>query len=272
MKTQLGVIGNPISHSLSPLMHTAALNACGLTNWRYDAYCVEDLPAFVQNSRNTLRGYNVTIPHKQAIMPLLDHLDISAQHANAVNTVVNTQGTLTGFNTDGYGFMVPLETMDLTGKTALIMGAGGAAIAIAASLMTRNLDQLVIINRTLKNAHHIVTTCQSISATTLHTDTNPSAYLGDSSLVINTTPIGMTGHNSRPLFDTFDWVTPTHTCYDIIYTPATTPFLYEAKKRGAHIINGLAMFIYQGAKAFDYFTNTTAPTDIMTRAVLAKLG
>ena len=260
--TLLGVIGNPISHSLSPLMHNHVLRQVGL-QWQYLPFLLgsdQDLPGFLNWMRGSnLRGINVTVPYKEAVIPYLDQMDEVASALGAVNTIVNEAGQLKGYNTDAPGFIEGLD-FDVTDKQVVILGAGGSAKAIAYALLNSAVGSLCIQNRQLERATqlkaqlHSQGICPDISVFELHTKAAYQA-LAKADLVVQCTSVGMDA-KSNPLTQ-MDWVNPQQYIIDIIYSPLKTPFLAVAQSNGATIQNGLGMLAGQAAKAFEYFTNKT---------------
>ena len=273
---QLAVIGDPISHSLSPLMHSAAIEVLKI-NYSYTALNIKphELKSFVQQlTKNNWKGINVTIPHKQTIIPYLDTLDPSAQRANAVNTVVVKNDKLIGYNTDGYGFLQGFKhhNINIRDKHILLLGAGGAGYGIAASLLQSPIKSMTISNRNVKKATQLCQSLKLMNSTPITTiewnETNLINAAKNNDIIINTTPIGMINMTSQPLFDDYSWVNNEKVCYDIIYNPLMTPFLRNSAAKNATVINGLDMFVGQGAKAFELFTDIEPSHDVMKRAVL----
>ncbi|CAH1202778.1 Shikimate dehydrogenase (NADP(+)) [Paenibacillus plantiphilus] len=270
------VIGDPIRQSKSPTMMNCAFRETGL-NGIYTAFHItsERLADFVAGVRAMgIRGVNVTIPHKLDIMPLLDEIDESAQAIGAVNTIVNEDGNLIGYNTDGLGYVRSLKEEaepELEGKRILIIGAGGATRGIIYALAKEGVGSIVISNRTVERAQVLVDAFGS------HTDIRVIGMdklkdaCGEADIIINTTSLGMYPHVEETPIDT-SWLRPDTIASDLIYNPLITRFLEEAKSRGCRIHGGLGMFIYQGAYAFEYWTGVPAPVQAMRSAVLDALG
>lgn len=268
-----GVIGNPIGHSMSPAMHNGAFRALDMDCY-YNGFQVkgEDLEATIAGMRVLqIKGFNVTTPHKVAVMAYLDEIDDVAKQIGAVNTVVNCNGKLIGYNTDGYGYIQSLEEeMNLTveGKRVLLLGAGGACRAIYFSLLTKGVAQVDIANRTIEKAqdivgNHPINRVYGLEAVT--------AQLSNYDVIIHTTTVGMYPHvDQTPL--SLIGIKKGAIVSDIIYNPLKTMFLQEAEQLGARIHNGLGMFVYQGALAFEKWTGTFPPTDRMKKIVMKKLG
>lgn len=267
----LGIIGDPIEHSMSPVIQNAALRDAG-TDYIYLAFRVkrEALEQAIIGMRAlNIAGLNVTIPHKVAVIQLLDRLDHLAEMIGSVNTIVNDGGILTGYNTDATGFLKPLlkRRIELKGRKAIILGAGGAARAISFVLVDRGVS-LTIINRTLDKAID----CARQVNNTLHSDVaalalnpeNLKRAIGQADILINATSIGMSPDvNETPLKK--DWLRPGLIVYDIVYNPMETKLLKEARGAGAMAISGTDMLIWQGALAFEKWTGMQAPVDLMKR-------
>ncbi|TCI28732.1 shikimate dehydrogenase [Exiguobacterium sp. SL-10] len=241
---RLAVIGHPIAHSLSPVLHEQWLRASGLFG-RYEALDVaaDELADLFQTMRDgNWDGFNVTIPYKEAVIPYLDALDHAAEAAGAVNTVYRRDGKLIGTNTDGAGLVAALDRhTDWTGRV-LVIGAGGAARGIISALPTRSVT---VTNRTMERAERLAAAF-GIEALAL-TDVDLSRY----DVIIQTTSVGMNGVDS-PI--SLKGLRQNTVVCDIIYRPLVTPFLKEAAKTDAKIVYGTAMFVGQGALAFEYWT------------------
>jgi shikimate dehydrogenase len=277
--TLVGLIGWPVGHSVSPPMHNAAFAALGL-DWCYVPLPVPLEPATrigdaVRGLRALgLRGANVTVPHKQAVMPYLDQLTPAAQAIGAVNTIrIEADGQLLGDNTDAPGFVADLRDhgVDPTGQRVLVLGAGGSARAVVYGLAAAGSRAITICNRTWAKANSLATEMQALfpACPMLVTDfSEPLAALSaDADLIVNSTSLGMTPH-----VDGLPWATdvafrPSQTVYDLIYNPPQTRLLQKASADGAQAIGGLGMLIWQGAIAFEIWTGSAAPVDVMRRTV-----
>ncbi|MFK2824440.1 shikimate dehydrogenase [Bacillus sp. B190/17] len=276
MKKLFGVIGDPIAHSMSPLMHNDAFGRLGIDGY-YQPFHVkpDDLEAAVRGMKAIgVQGFNVTIPHKSAIIPLLDQVDPLARAIGAVNTVVREQNGWTGYNTDGMGFVRGLREAygePLEDKRVLLIGAGGAARAIYYTLASENVNQIDIANRTLEKASVLVDNCPYPVASKVQTTDEAAKQLDVYDIVIQTTSIGMT-----PLIEesplSMANMKPGAFVSDIIYNPLETKILKDAEERGARIQNGLKMFVYQGALAFEKWTGQTPDIDSMEEIVRHQLG
>lgn len=265
----LGVIGWPIVHSLSPAMQQGAIESAGV-DYSYIALPVRpgDLQAAVAGLKALqFRGWNVTIPHKQAIMPLLDEIDEDAKVIGAVNTVVNEDGRLLGYNTDVLGFLAPLQAqgLELSGRQAVVLGAGGAARAVLWGLHKSGVEKITVVLRSPAKAQPLVEACAEWSGNTelvvcSFSDPAYAEALSQTDLLINTTPLGMAPKVEESPLVNWEQVKPEAFVYDIIYTPAETKFLSEAKAHGHKIQNGEQMLVGQGAAAFRKWTGKAADT------------
>jgi len=276
----VGVIGWPIAHSVSPAMHNAAFRALGL-DWCYVPFPVhpERLAQALAGVRGLgLGGINVTVPHKQALLSLVDELTPEARAVGAVNTVIVKGETLLGHNTDVGGFLRALGEAgcDARGCAALVLGAGGAARAVVYAL-ARVGAQVTLLNRTASRAHDLAREFASLSAgarpkggpldeQTLRR-TAPQARL-----IVNTTPLGM-----WPEVDTSPWIEgvpfPADALlFDLIYNPRETLLMRQARAGGARAVDGLRMLVHQGAEAFELWTGVRPPIEVMYAACKAALG
>ncbi|MCF6092906.1 shikimate dehydrogenase [Microaerobacter geothermalis] len=270
-----GVLGFPVRHSLSPQMHNKAFQSLQL-NFRYGSFSVEPskLSDAVRGIRGLgFRGVNVTIPHKVAILPYLDEIDQEASLIGAVNTVVNENGRLIGYNTDGRGYVQSLKEetgIEITGKKILILGAGGAARAISVSLALEGAEQLWIANRTPEKGKQLAQSLQSLSKADDISWAEIPSVIQQVAVVVNTTSVGMFP-NIEEIPISPDLLHSNLLVSDLIYNPMETKLLIEAEKRGASIHKGLGMFIYQGALAFQLWTGKEAPISLMRETVLQEL-
>lgn len=275
------VIGDPIHHSKSPLMLNRAFRETG-ENGIYTAFHItgDRLGAFIQGVRAMgIRGVNVTIPHKVEIMSHLDEIDASARALGAVNTIVNDNGRLIGYNTDGIGYVRSLKeeaVADLAGKRIVLLGAGGAARGIVYALAAERPATITIVNRTIDRAEELAA---SVSGHTGLKDVRAVGAFGlemacrQADVVINTTSIGMSPQTEGlPMDINVSWLKTEAVASEIIYNPLKTRFLREAEAAGRRVHGGLGMFIYQGAYAFEYWTGKPAPVPAMRETVLEALG
>jgi len=272
-----GIIGYPVSHSASPRMHAAAYRSLGL-NWAYVPFPVKphELESSIRGLQSLgIMGVNVTIPYKEAVIPYLHELSPAAARMGSVNTIVNRNGRLTGYSTDGQGFILSLERearISPKGQSAFLIGAGGAARSIAFALVEAGVSELWISNRTrfrvdaLKHDIEVaypdakVTTVDDRSIQMIHA-------LEECKIVINTTPLGMPpNEDARPIEST-QWVTSDHWVCDIIYKPFPTRWLADVQAKGANILGGAGMLAGQGILAFHLFTGLEVAYDVMRREV-----
>jgi len=275
----VAVIGDPVAHSRSPLMHNAAFRALDLP-FAYCAFRVVpgEVGAAVAAVRALgLAGLNVTIPHKQAVIPHLDTLSEVARLTGAVNTIVNRDGVLHGENTDVPGLSRALDEAGLAPrvKLALVLGAGGSARAAVAALGRRARRVVLAARREAQAAELVASLAPGVRA---RLETLPLAdlaepagaaakLLGQADVVVNTTPVGMHGGPFVPF--AFGTTRPECLFYDLIYTERETPFLAGARRARRRGANGLGMLLHQGAIAFELWTGVAPPVDVMRRALRA---
>lgn len=271
--TNFGVIGYPIAHSLSPVMQNAGIQAAGL-DCAYIAMPVapESLPQAVAGLRSlNFHGWNVTIPHKQAIMDCLDEIHEDARIIGAVNTVHNDNGRLIGYNTDVTGFISAMKKHGFqpAGKAATLLGAGGAARAIIWGLIKEHVKSLTIGVRNVPKVQPMADSFREyldIKVLDWHSE-EFAARLPKTKLLINSTPLGMTPKvDAMPPVD-WEKINPDTFVYDIIYTPAETLFLKTAREHGCQTLNGEEMLVGQGAEAFRIWTGHELPVDVMQEAL-----
>jgi shikimate dehydrogenase len=273
-----GLVGDPVEHSLSPAMHNVAFREAGL-DYVYLPFLVKPdrLAAAVAGLRALdVRGFNVTVPHKVAILPFLDNLDPLAVKIGAVNTVVNTGGSLCGFNTDAGGFYRSLEERGVNpeGKKVAVLGAGGAARAVSYILVEKGA-RVTVINR----REHL-DRARDIADMLVKSHGGPVAVVALDDLaqglrgvdiLVNTTSVGMWPHTGDTLV-TAALLKEIPVVFDIVYNPITTTLLKDAGKAGAKTIGGADMLAWQGALAFEKWTGRPAPLDVMRRVILATLS
>ncbi len=272
-----GVIGEPIEHTLSPLMHNAAFEALKL-DFVFLAFRVK--PAEVENAVNgmralNIRGLNVTMPHKTTVIKHLDRVDLSAQIVNSVNTVLNKENLLFGFNTDGVGALKALKEngVELKGRKVLLLGAGGAARAIAYT-MAKEADELAVLNRTVKQAQALAKLLEKSFnkkiATGSLSSSDIQSNLQDSDILINATSLGMKPKaEESPVAPKL--LRSNLAVMDIVYNPLETKLAKDAKAAGAKVVSGVEMLIYQGAASFEIWTGKSAPVEVMRQAALSHL-
>jgi shikimate dehydrogenase len=274
-----GIIGDPIAHSMSPAIHNAAFDKLGL-NYLYVPFRVkrEELDKAIAGVRAlNIRGLNVTIPHKVTVIPFLDELDPLAQRIGAVNTIVNDDGALTGYNTDATGFLQTLleRGVEPRGKNVVILGAGGASRAISFIIAERGA-QLVILNRLLELdwAEELASRIsqvfkKEVKALELN-GKNLAKVLDKADILVNATSVGMSPNiDETPVSP--DLLRPSLTVFDIVYNPIKTRLLREAEAAGAKTISGVDMLVWQGALAFELWTGAKAPVKLMRETAIKGL-
>ena len=271
------IIGDPVEHSLSPVMHNAAFKELGL-NLVYVAFTVttKELKTAILGARSLgLRGLNVTMPHKNAVMNYLDEVDATAKAIGAVNTILNNQGKLIGYNTDGNGAMIALKENGVypEKKKMLLLGSGGAAKAIAYQAV-QDVDELVILNRSPEKAKELAEMLQKNFGKKVKSGTLSSAVLEEelktTDILVNATSVGMHPDVNRSPVPS-NLLKRDLCVMDIIYNPLETRLVMDAKVVGAKVVSGVEMLIYQGAVAFEVWTNCPAPVDVMRKAALNEL-
>ncbi len=273
------LIGDPVNHSLSPLIQNSAFAALNL-NYSYITFKVtaEELAETISSLRKiNIAGLNVTIPHKVNIIKYIDDLSPEARLAGAVNTINNEKGHFIGYNTDIYGLIDPIEKrqISLNNIEILILGAGGSCRAALISLVQKNqyIHRINIINRDQNKLQKVIKLGKGLGLNCIPHDYSNKQKLKDislnSKLIINTTSIGLNNEKS-PL--EIDFINKDSFVFDIIYKPIFTDLLEKAKKAGANLIFGYEMLLYQGAKAFEIWTGKKAPVEIMRKALLGIFG
>ncbi|KRG17139.1 shikimate dehydrogenase [Lederbergia galactosidilytica] len=271
-----GVIGDPIAHSLSPVMHNREFKELGMEAYYHPFHIkAANLEVAIKGMKAIgVEGFNITIPHKTAIIPFLDRIDPLAQAIGAINTVVRENDQWIGFNTDGEGFMRALQAEwkeELGDERVLIIGAGGAAKAIFYTLLSKGIKHIDICNRTVERALNLIESCPYKGYSSALSFAAAEDKLNGYTLVIQTTSIGMYPNvDQSPL--SLSRLNQQAFVSDIIYNPFQTAFLKLAKEQGAQIQNGLGMFVYQGALAFEKWTGEMPNTKRMTEIVMKQLG
>jgi len=279
----VGVFGDPVEHTVSPAMHNAAFLALGIDMvylpLRVFAEPISELGDAIKGIKAmNMRGVNITIPHKENAIKYLDEIDEHAAEIGAVNTVVNKNGLLVGYNTDGPGYLLSLRKYTgfiPEGKRILIFGAGGASRAVVYAILAARPASLLIANRTIERA---VALKDKFGARFKEVEVNVTTpdsaltreFAKEADLVVNTTPLGMGGKGAPgiPVED----LSESAVVSDIVYTPLETGFLKRAKERGLKTHDGLSMLVKQGAVTFELWTGQRAPLDIMRQAALQALS
>lgn len=262
------IIGDPVEHSLSPQIHNAAYKALGIDDqFVFVAAHVkpEDLAQTLSGVRAMhIRGLTCTIPHKTTVMHYLDAIDETARKIGAVNTIVNENGKLTGYNTDWLGVVTPLEKVTtIKDKKVAVIGAGGAARAVVYGIFKHG-GKVTIFNRTIKKAKQLAEEFGCAYAAN-----DDFAIIKDMDIIFNATSVGLDAKKDEtPLPKVF--ITNNHIVFDAIYVPYETQLLKDAKEKGAQVIHGLEMLLYQGMAQFQLYTNQIAPEDVMRKLLMEK--
>ncbi|MEW6182922.1 MAG: shikimate dehydrogenase [Bacillota bacterium] len=278
----VGIFGDPVEHTFSPAMHNAAFAALCL-NFAYLPFRVrkEELPAAVAGLRALgLVGVNVTVPHKEAVLPYLDEVTPEAKLIGAVNTVVNRNGRLTGYNTDATGFLRALREAgcEPAGAEAVVLGAGGAARAVCMALGMAGARRIVVFNRTYERAQALSREVQANTETTAvalpweDLNKRKADVFQAAGVVIQTTSIGMHPEKSACPAVSPAAFRKNQLVVDLIYNPVETRFLQMAAEAGAATQNGLRMLLYQGIAAFELWTGSSPPEEIMLQGLAAMKG
>lgn len=252
------IFGHPVQHSLSPSMHNYAFQKLNLNNV-YLAFDVLDIKDAVSAMKTCqIQGASVTVPHKIELIKYLDEVDPLVQKIGACNTIINNQGELIGYNTDWYGAITPLKKIygnSLQNKKVVLLGAGGAAYAIAFGL-SENKIPFTILNRSLEKAEKLADYSKAQGF-----DKLDNFYLyKDYDIIINSTSLGLEGEKEQQIPINSEYISKKHTVFDIVYKPRETRLLKEAQKKGAKIIYGYKMLLYQAELQFKLFTGKDFPT------------
>lgn len=285
VKKVLGLLGSEISYTLSPLLHNTAADALGL-NYSYcvfEVHTPDDLSAAIEGIRAlNIAGVNVTIPYKERVVKYLDTLFAEASEVQAVNTILNQEGTLIGYNTDIFGFAEPLKAFksELEKEDVAILGSGGAARAAIQALKTEfKPASITIVARNESKAEALKEEfkrrTKSLKLKTLNiADAETAEKLRDCKLIVNATPIGLAkcSAGKEDLLPAEKLWTKAHIAYDLVYNPLQTPFLNSAQAAGAKTISGLEMLLFQGAKSFELWTGKQMPIDLVRQTLLKALS
>ena len=278
----LAIFGDPVSHSISPVMQGAALRALGI-DMVYLAFRVEpaDLGSAVGAIKTLgLRGLNITIPHKERVLEFLDVVDETARALGAVNTILNDDGILKGYNTDAVGYIWSLEAetdFTLRGRSALVVGAGGAARAVVYGLASGGVARIIIANRTVARGEalsaELAAVCPGVEIRAISLEgAELTGYLKEVDLLVNATSLGMKGGGRGELDLPLEHLKKEAVVSDIVYTPMETGLLRTARGLGLTTHGGLGMLVGQGAKSFEIWTGRKAPVEVMRKAALEALG
>ena len=273
----VGIVGNPLDHTLSPTIHNAAFDYLGL-NWCYVPLQVEEgsLPEALEGIK-ALRfaGVNVTMPFKTEVLPLLDEVAMFAESVGAVNTILVDKGKLIGYNTDGRGFYTALTRdldYDVKGRRVLVLGAGGASRSVTVSLALGGCAAIVIVNRSPDRSEQLAQIIQKsapdIEVSCLSPEDNYDIVVAESDLIINATPLTTFSGTLRVPVSLLN---KNQLVCDLNYSLYQPPLLQEAEARGAQVMDGKGMLLYQAAAAFEIWTGLEAPVEVMRVALLRAL-
>ncbi len=272
----LGIIGHPVEHSLSPVMQNAGIETLGVD------YIYIPFPVKPENLATALHGFatigvmgfNATIPHKQAVMPLLSEITTTAQLVGAVNTVWRTETGWKGTNTDVIGFLAPLKPLKRPWNTIkpIILGNGGAARAVVVGLAELGCREIAVVGRDPDKLGHFKQSWDNSelnASITVHSWDELSGMVSESQLIVNTTPMGMFPQTENSPVDRHIWkkCPQNAIAYDLIYNPSPTQFLKDAQQQGLTIIDGLDMLVYQGAAALEIWLQQPVPAEVMSQAL-----
>lgn len=266
------LLGHPVEHSWSPVMHNTALTYYNMEAHYYAIDLLNselsDLATYLHNEN--FKGANITIPYKQLLFDYLDDLKPEAQKIGAVNTIIKENGYLNGANTDYYGFLEPLKdfSYEFEGLSAVVFGTGGASRAIVVALTHLGIKRIYMVSRSpgRQNSFNEIGQVQVVSYS------NWTSFLDEVALVVNATPLGMHPHSdTSPVREQEKQFLCGRICYDIVYNPIRTKFLKQAAEAGAKTINGLEMFIQQGSKSFERWTGKPFPVEKIRNTLHEKL-
>ncbi len=265
-------MGYPLSHTISPAIHNSAFSALGL-DWVYLPFEVQ--PEYLKEAIFGLKplgiaGVNITIPHKVQALAYMDGLSPEAELIGAINTIVVKEDRLFGDNTDGKGFIRSLKEtgFSLKGKRVALIGAGGAGRAVSISLAREGVDTLYIFDANKERGESLISYIKDRFDTLVLEMKDPSVAM-DIDLLVNATPCGMKENDPLPIDTGF--ISADLLVYDLIYNPQKTRFLEEAERKGAKILSGLAMLVYQAALSFSAWTGIMPPVDVMMDAAKSEL-
>lgn len=270
----IGLLGYPLSHSISPSFQQAALDYYRLEIvyqlWEKSPGELEE--AIKKARGDSCYGMNVTIPYKEAVISYLDELDSTAREIRAVNTIVNQKGKLKGYNTDAPGFLKALNQdggFSPRGRKAAILGCGGAGRAVAFALCWQGIGEILLINRTIEKAQSLKEDLRRFpvkTALAVWNEENLAESLRECDLIVNCTSIGMRNKQEQVTPLVMNQIPEKSLVFDIVYNPPETKLMKEARETGARALGGLSMLVYQGAEAFNLWTELQPPLEIMFRA------
>jgi len=273
------LIGNPVSHSMSPAIHNAAFMELNIDSL-YVAFQVEDVKSAMAGMRalDNFKGMSVTIPHKIEVMQYVDEIPDVDRHIGSINTVVKEEGKLIGFNTDGPGALKAIVDagVELAGKKVLMLGAGGAARAIAFTLAKQGgIDELVLLDINEDFLNNLTEDLRNGTEATITPGMlNPAAieeHMGSADLIVNCTPVGMHPKEDASLVPEALF-RPGQVVFDVVYNPLETKLLRQARAKGLTVIQGVEMFINQAILQFERFAGADAPEELMRNVVMEKLS
>ena len=274
----IALIGNPVSHSLSPIMQNAALQYLGLDLIYIAIPCKDEDLELVLNSLKKIncKGLNITIPHKEKVFNLCSEISPIANKLKAINTLkLNSYKEWSATNTDVDGFIYPLKTINLTKKQSIVLGSGGAARSVIQGLINLNLSRISVVSRNKSSLNELIKNFENQIEIQglINNDNQAQNLIEEADLIVNTTPVGMKTSqdemNVLPYGETF-WrsLKSKTTIYDLIYNPAPTPLLKFSAKKGCFTIDGLQMLVAQGMKSLSFWTNgLEVPFDVMNEAL-----
>ena len=273
-----GIIGDPVEHTLSPGMHNAAFKKLDMNNiyvpFHVKAEELED--AIAGAYAMGIKGLNITIPHKTEVIKYLDYLDIAAGLIGAVNTIEFGKNGAVGHNTDGIGAVRAIsEITSVKNKKVMILGAGGAARAIAFQILLSGANNLIISNRTIEKASELRDDLvEKLEPNVKITDLGHGleTELKDTDILVNTTPIGMYPNTNQKPLVTADMMHEDLVVNDIVYNPLKTGLLEQAEKAGAKPISGVKMLIYQGMESFKIWTGIEPPVEVFKKALMDQMN
>lgn len=272
----LCIIGNPLTHSLSPIMHNTVFKVMKI-NAKYLAFEVKEQE--LEETVNRLIaehfiGFNVTIPYKEKIINYIDNLDNTAQMVGAVNTVKVAKDRLIGYNTDVFGVIKTFEIqkIDIADRKVLLFGAGGAAKSVIVAFNRLGVNQILIVNRSQSRAINLIRQMEKKVKLKLEfvKETNLNEIAGEADIIVNATPVGMYPQEQDMIIQK-QLIKKKHVVFDLVYNPIKTNLLKVAEKRGAIALSGIDMLVYQGAEALKIWLDIDPPIDIMKKVVIEEL-